>query len=337
MLRSLPKFLLSVLLWLALLIGAIWAFGALWYDFPLAAGRKTTAVIHAVIVLALLVLVRPAGRKAIAVLAAILAVMAWWFTLQPRQDRDWLPDVAELAWAEVNGDIVTLHNVRNCDYRSPTDYTPRWETRTVRLSSLTGIDIAIDHWGSPYMAHPIISFQFSDAPPIAFSIETRKEKGESYSAIGGIYRQFELIYLAADERDVLRLRTNYRKGETVCLYRLTIPPERCRERFLEYIESLNALRQTPRWYNAATTNCTTTVRSQHPASERAPWDWRMLVNGFMDELMHETGLFASDGLPFSELKQRALINPAAQAADQDPDFSKRIRAGRPGFSPAPAP
>ena len=129
--------------------------------------------------------------------------------------------MAQEPWAEINGDEVTLHNVRNCDYRTETDYTPRWETRTVRLSQLTGIDLAINYWGSPWMAHPIASFQFADAPPLCFSIETRKEIGESYSAIGGLYRQFELIYIVADERDVIRVRTNFRHGEDVYLYRTT--------------------------------------------------------------------------------------------------------------------
>ena len=118
-------------------------------------------------------------------------------------------------------------------------------------------------WGSPWIAHPIVSFQFADAPPLCFSIEIRKKLGQTYSTIGGLYRQYELIYIVADERDVIRLRTNYRK-EDVYLYRTTISPAHARERFLEYIHSLNALRNKPRWYNAITTNCTTSIRTQHP-------------------------------------------------------------------------
>jgi hypothetical protein len=134
-------------------------------------------------------------------------VLAWWLTLKPSNDGNWQPDVAQLAWADIEGDQFTFHNVRNCDYRTDTDYTPHWETRTVRLSQITGIDLAIDYWGSPWIAHPIVSFQFADTPPLCFSIETRKTVGQSYSAIGGLYRQYTLIYLVADERDVIRLRT----------------------------------------------------------------------------------------------------------------------------------
>jgi len=255
-------------------------------------------------------------------------VLIWWLTLSPTNDSDWQPDVAQKAWADIQGDEVALHNVRDCDYRTETDYTPRWETRTVRISQITGIDLAIDYWGSPWIAHPIVSFQFADAPPLCFSIETRKKLDQTYSTIGGLYRQFELIYIVADERDVIRVRTNYRK-EDIYLYRTTISPAHARERFLEYIHSLNALRNKPRWYNAITTNCTTSIRTQHPPHERLPWDWRILLNGKGDELLYERHLIATGGLPFAELKTRSLIDTRARAANDSPDFSQLIRVGLP--------
>ena len=193
------------------------------------------------------------------------------------------------------------------------------------------LDLAINYWGSSYMAHPIASFQFADAPPLCFSIETRKQVGENYSAIGGLYRQYELIYIVADERDVIRVRTNYRKGEDIYLYRTMSSPEKARERFLEYVHSLNVLHTRPRWYNAITTNCTTAIRAQRPTGERMPWDWRILLNGKADEMMYQRHLIATGGLPFGELKKRSLIDERARAADQDPEFSQRIRQGLPGF------
>jgi hypothetical protein len=315
--------------WLLALGCAAWAFGALHYDFPIL--NVAAAWAFALALLAAIVFMRGAWRKLGATFFGCALVLAWWLTLKPSNTRAWQPDVAQEPWAEVKGDEVTLHNVRNCDYRTETDYTPRWETRTVRLSQLTGIDLAINYWGSPWMAHPIASFQFADAPPLCFSIETRKEIGESYSAIGGFFRQFELIYVAADERDVIRGRTNFRRGEDVYLYRTTVPPEKARERFMDYIAALNELHAHPRWYNAATTNCTTSIRTQQAATQRAPWDWRILLNGKGDELMFERGALATGGLPFAELKTRALINGAAQAADATPDFSRLIRTGLPGF------
>lgn len=317
------------LAWLLALGGAAWAFGALHYDFPVL--ESAVAWTFALAVLAAVVFTRGAGRKLGATFVGFALVLAWWLTLRPSNDRAWQPDVAQTAWAEVKGDEVTLHNVRNCDYRTETDYTPRWETRTVRLSQLTGIDLAINYWGSPWIAHPIASFQFADAPPVCFSIETRKENGESYSAIGGLYRQYELIYIVADERDVIRVRTNFRKGEDVYLYRLKAPPDQARERFMDYLAMLNELHIHPRWYNAATSNCTTSIRTQHDAAKRSPWDWRILANGRGDEMMFERAALATSGLPFPELRRRALVNPAAQAANDDANFSSHIREGRPGF------
>lgn len=307
-----------------------WAYGALHFDFPIL--NRAVACIFLPGVLAALCIFRGTWKRLGIASGAFVLVLAWWLTQQPRNDRNWQPDVAQTPWAEIKGDEVTLHNVRNSDYRTATHYTPRWETRTVRLSQLTGVDMFINYWGSPYMAHPIVSFQFADALPLCFSIETRKETGENYSAIGGIYRQYELIYIAADERDVVRLRTNYRKGEEAYLYHTKITPDRARARFMEYITTINSLRDHPRWYNAITTNCTTAVRSQHPASERLPWDWRILVNGMGDEMLYERNAIETDGLTFAELKRKALINTAAMTADKSVDFSQQIRKDRPGFS-----
>lgn len=326
--------------WLLLLGMTLWAIGALWFDFPMRGLKHAVAFLYILGVIVLLIFGRGQWRRIAVLTGGFMAVLVCWLSLKPSNNRPWQPDVAEMPWAEIDGDRVTLHNVRNCEYRTETDYTPRWETRTVELSHLNGLDIAINYWGSAWIAHPIASFQFDNAPPVCFSIETRKEIGESYSAVGGLYRQFELVYVCADERDVLRVRTNYRQDEEVFLYRTTAKPEAARQRFMEYITAMNELRAQPRWYNAATTNCTTSIRTQRAASDRAPWDWRMLFNGFGDEMMYEHGLLAG-GLPFAELRQQARINDAAKAADAAPDFSQRIRAGRAGFesqiAPAPAP
>ena len=314
------------------MVATAWAFGAVWFDGPFVAGNKLAAVLLAALLMIVLLFVRPFRRKFGGFAALFAGVLIWWLSLSPTNDADWEPDVARTAWADTQGDEVTFHNLRNCDYRTATDYTPRWETRTVRISQITGIDLAVDYWGSPWIAHPIVSFQFADAPPLCFSIEVRKKIGQTYSAISGLYRQFELIYIVADERDVIRLRANFRK-EDIYLYRTTISPAQARERFLEYIRSLNALRNQPRWYNAITTNCTTSIRTQHPPNERPPWDWRILLNGKGDELMYERHFIVTDGLAFAELKARSLIDARARAVDDSPDFSKLIREGLPGMVP----
>jgi len=323
----------GILMAVIALIAAAWAFGAVWFDGPFGVGNKLAAVLLVAVFAVVLMFVRPFWRGLGIFIVLLAGVLGWWLSLSPTNEADWQPDVAQVAWAEINGDEVTFHNVRNCDYRTETDYVPHWQTRTVSLSQITGIDLAIGYWGSPWIAHPIVSFQFANTPPLCFSIEIRKKVGQTYSTIGGFYRQFELIYLVADERDVIRVRTNYR-WESVYLYRTTISPAQARERLLEYVNSLNALRSKPRWYNAVTTNCTTSIRTQHSPNERLPWDWRILFNGKADELLYERHLIATNTLPFSDLKMRSLIDACARAANDSPDFSKLIREGLPVMFPA---
>jgi len=246
--------------WLAALVCAAWAFGALYFDFPTASALA--AILFVLLLLAAVVFVRGKPLKLVIIFAACALVAAWWLTLKPSNDGAWQPDVTQTAWAEINGDDVTVHNVRNCDYRTETDFTTHWETRTVRLSQITGMDLAIMYWGSPWMAHPIVSFRFADALPLCFSIETRKTIGQEYSAVRGLYRQYTLIYIVADERDSIRVRSKYRHGEDVYLYRTLASPAQARVRFLEYVAAINSLRDHPRWYNAITTNCTTNIRTQ---------------------------------------------------------------------------
>jgi len=320
------KYVNWTLAWLVASLCALWAIGALYFDFPKVG--PFVAIVFLIALVASVIFVRGKLLKLATLFVAFVVVDLWWFTLKPSNDRAWQPDVARTAWAEINGDEITIHNVRNCDYHTQTDFTPRWETRTVRLSQITGMDVAINYWGSPWIAHPIVSFQFADAPPLCFSIETRKTIGQQYSTMEGFYRQYTLIYVVADERDCIRLRTNYR-GEDVYLYHTVATSAQARERFREYINTLNVMHEKPRWYNAVTSNCTTSIRTQRAANLRKPWDWRILLNGKMDEMLYQDHAIATGGLSFTDLKERSLINKHAQAADQNPDFSRAIRQGLP--------
>ncbi|MFL6528960.1 MAG: DUF4105 domain-containing protein [Chthoniobacterales bacterium] len=320
-----------VLVWALLLIALAWVVGALWFDFPLERLRHSVAWVFFASVAAGLIFVRPRWKAKLGAFTAIALVAVWWLTLRPAANRDWQPDVAETSSAEINGDEVVLHNVRNFEYRTEADYTPHWETRTVRLSQLLGLDIALAYWGSPLIAHPLVSFRFADGPPLSFSIEARKVVGQEFSTIASLYRQAQLIYVVADERDTIRVRTVYRQGEDVYLYRTLASPAQARTRFLGYVSTLNDLHTQPRWYNVITTNCTTAIRDQHPTDDRMPWDWRILLNGKSDELLYDRHLLATNALSFAELKQRSRINQQARTGDNDPQFSELIRVGVPGF------
>ena len=260
---------------------------------------------------------------------AFALVLVWWLNLKPSNDRNWQKDVALLPYADIEGNKVTLHNIRNCDYRTETDFDVGYYDKILDLDDLRSADLYMVYWGSPWMAHTMVSFGFAGGEHVCFSIETRKEKGEKYSASKGLFRQFELIYIVADERDLVRLRTNYRQGEEVYLYRLRSSKERIRASFLDYLRRVNSLRMRPEWYNAITQNCTTSIRAQRAATARAPWDWRMLANGYGNELLYERGVLNTN-VGLAELKQLALINERAKAADKAGDFSIQIRRGVPG-------
>lgn len=315
----------TALLGIAALPLLAWSIGALHFDLPVPQPWRTIAAgawgVGAVLVP---LLVRPRRWSTLGVAVGFVLVLACWLTISPSNARDWQPDVARVARATIADDLITIENVRNCEYRTETDYDARWESRSYRLSNLRGVDAFLTTWGSPWMAHPIISFDFGEDGRVCFSIETRKERGETYSAVGGLYRQYELIYVAADERDVVRLRTNFRKGEEVHHYRFTIPLEATRERFLGYIRRINELADSPEFYNAVTDNCTTSIRLQADPGQRQPFDYRMLLNGTIDELLYERG-FIDRSVPFEVLKRGAHINARARAADDAPDFSDRVR------------
>jgi len=314
-----------ILLTPPLLLAVAWGAAALWFDLPAVRLQAWwLAAAFAIGCLALLLWLRPYRRAMLVVLVACAAVLGWWLSIPPSNARDWLPDVARTATATVEGNRLTVHNVRNFDYRSETDYTPRWESRSYDFAQLRGVDLFLCFWGPTAIAHTIASWEFADGPPLAISIETRKEQGETYSAVRGFFRQFEVYYVVADERDVVRLRSNHR-GEQLYLYRLRMSTEQARELLLDYLAEVNRLAEHPRWYNALTHNCTTAIRYHLKNLGLAQQiNWRLLANGHLDELMYARGVIDTT-LPLDELRRRSEITARAKAADQDPLFSARIR------------
>jgi hypothetical protein len=237
----------------------LWAAGAFFFMFPFNEFRGLAAATYAVAVLVVLLAIRPLWKGAVTVLGLFLLVLAWTFTIHSSNDGRWQPEVAETAWAKIDGDKVTIHNFRDFDYRTSTDFIPNWETKTVDLAQVRGVDLFINYWGSEWMAHPVVSFQFGDNDHVAFSIELRPQLGQKPSTLAGLYKSYGLIYLVGDERDLIRVRTNYRE-EDIYLYRTMVKPARARAIFLDYLRRVNALHERPEFYNALTSNCTTNVR-----------------------------------------------------------------------------
>jgi Domain of unknown function (DUF4105) len=321
------------IMWLVLALLTLWAVAALYIDFRIAALRIPVTLIYVLGIVAILIKLRLSPAAAGLCFFGFSIVLVWWLNIKPSNDGDWQPDVARTAWVEIDGDRVTIHNFRNCEYRSETDYTNCWSDRTVYLSQIRAADLFLTNWGIRWVSHPIVSFQFGDNDHVAFSIEARYKTGQAYSPFLGFFRQYGLIFVTSDERDVIRLRTNYRKDEEVYMYRAKLQPDTARAMFLTYVAYLNQLKDHPEWYNELTRNCTTTINSQLAASvnDPQPWNYQLILNGTLDELLYDRGRLVTGGLTFPELKQREHINAAAQAANQSADFSALIRAGRVGY------
>ncbi len=314
-------------------IAATWGGFALWYQLPSHDALKAFGVtLWGGFGLAVLVALwsRRIAQGLWAFLAMFAILLIWWHQIPPSNDRVWADDVAQITSGEVHGEQVTLHNVRNFDWRSDSDYTQRWETRHYDLNKLRSVDMVMSYWSGPAIAHMLVSFGFDDADYVAFSVEIRPRKGEGFSEIGGFFKEFGLSIVAADERDVIRVRTNVR-GEDDYLYRIQLPVSAMRSLFLAYIDQANSLVDEPRFYNTVTANCTTLV--YHMVKRivgHLPLNYSLLLTGYLPEYVYRIGGLDSH-YPFEELRSRGRITDRAKAADHSESFSTDIRKGIPGI------
>lgn len=319
-----------------LLLGGItlWATAALYFDLSFLRPPILTPLLYLAVIATTAYAAKVRLLRMAIFLGGFLVVVFCWLSLKASNDRPWQANVSQTPWAEIDGDRVTIHNFRNCYYRQESDFTCEWLTKTVLVSQLRGVDLFVDYWSSKWIMHPMVSFQFGD-DYVTASIEARYQVGQSYSPVRAFFRQFEIVYVLADERDLIRLRTNYRSGEKVYLYHMAASPEWSRSLFLQYLQQANQLREHPRWFNAVTDNCTTNIFSQMAAAGHLPvgssrYAWWIVLNGQAPEMLYRGGNFAGN-LPFAELQKQAYVNPVANTLNDAPDFSQRIRMNRPGF------
>jgi uncharacterized protein DUF4105 len=326
MLRRLARGLFFALGGLVILGMTGWmALAVCFTDLQTAPPRKILAAIVAIAALSVAAFVRPRRRGLLLFLVMFAGVVGWFFSIQPSHERAWAPEVAVLPHAKIEGDIVHLRNIRNFEYRSENDYTPAYYDRTLDLSRLKSVDLLLSYWSGRAIAHAMLSFGFDDGQYVAISIETRKEKGEQYSAVEGFFRQYELIYVVADERDLIHLRTNHR-NEEVYLYRTRATPEKARAVFLDYLRVVNSLHDRPRFYNALTENCMTSAFAHmRCAPPYPPFTLGVLMSGYSAEYGYAYGGL-DHSVPFAELELRSHINDLAEPAGRADNFSQRIRA-----------
>lgn len=300
----------------------LWVAGAVYFD--LCGGAKWGRVVAAgwvVAVAAAFALWQPPWHPFLALLGAFGLFLVWWLRQKPRHDRDWEPAVAVLPRAVRDGDAVTVENVRDFEYRSPDDFTPRYETRTYRLANLAAADVIFFNWGSRWMSHPVLVFDFGPDGRLCVSIEVRYRKGQAYSVLRSLYRQQELFFLVADERDVILRRTKFGRPQQAHLYRMKADPEELRAVFLDFVGAVNDLHDRPRWYHGVCANCTTTF--YRLPSRKPRLDWRVLANGSLDRALYDAGRL-DNTLPFEELRRAAELTEVANAAPAD-GFGDHVR------------
>ena len=336
--RTITRFCLIGLTTLVLALMTGWASLAIYYSNLTDAWLRTApAILFPVLTLCAFAFLRNRRRTLVGFLVVFCAVALWWAMIPPSNDRDWRPEVAVLPYATIEGDMVTIHNIRNLDYRTETEFQPRYYDKAFDLSKLDSLDLISVYWMGDAIAHVMMSFGFGGKDFVVFSIETRPEKNEGYSTIKGFFKQFELTYVVADERDLIRVRTDFRNPrEDVYLFRTRMKPERLRQFFMEYIRKINALKERPEFYNTLTTNCTTNVVKHVRAfGIDLRYSWKVLLSGYMARYVYDLGGLDSR-LPFDELKRRGYVNPRANAIGNDPDFSRKIREGLPVPAQAPS-
>ncbi len=322
---------------LALLVIGFTVWGALflWCSALPSAALRGTLAIGLVLGTAVAFAVLKNRRRTLAVFGAVvLALLAWFYSRTPTGAGPWQREVAVMPSAAIQGDKVTIRNVRNFEYRTDTDFTPRYDDRTYDLNKLQSVDLVCVYWGSPAIAHVMASFGFQGGEYVAFSIEMRGRQGEETSMLRSFFRNYELICVVADERDVIRLRTDFRQpNEQVHIFRTRLPVEDQRKLFLSYAELVDSLDKQPQWYNALTDNCTTgALQRTHAYKGRGRYSWKVLFSGYVPEYAYDIQMIDT-ALPYPEMQRISLVNDRARAVGDAPDFSTQIRQGLPAPRP----
>jgi len=318
---------------ITLVIGALSAWGALalWYRAPGVQSSRSSisalwVALGAICIVGVCTGWLAAGVCVFAV--AYLTLLVWWKRLSPSNHRDWADDVSRTVRGTIKGSQVILHDVRNFEWRSAADYTQRWEIRGYDLDRLASLDMIMSYWSSRAIAHTLISFGFDDGSHVVFSVEIRRERNETFSEIGGFFKEFELSVIASDERDIVRLRTSVRRERTY-LYRLRMAPAAIRALFLAYVDEANSLVSRPRFYHTLTGNCTILIYQMlRRIIGPLPLSYRLWLSGYMPEYVYGVG-----GLDMryslEELRTLGYISERGLAAGMSETYSADIRRGIP--------
>lgn len=324
-------FLLRAVAAAVLVYSMLWGALALWFRLPLPEPVKYAAIGLLVIpgVLALVHLFTRRTRRSLVVYAVLFAaLLVWWQTLKPPAEADFAADVARQVTGRIEGDILTLDGVRAFEWRSPEDVTEIWAERTYDLSELATVDVFLSYWGNPAIAHFMVSFGFGDGTYLAWSVEVRRLRDGRYSPVADFFKANPLVVIAAEEYDVVGMRSNMWEND-VYIFPLRLEPAAARDMLEGYVYDANLLAAAPVWYNSVLTNCTTVVVKTLAAfGHRVPFDWRLVVNGYLPEMLHARDRLV-EGYSVEELRALGRIAERAREAGLGPQYSEAIRRGVP--------
>ncbi|MEM7010878.1 MAG: DUF4105 domain-containing protein [Verrucomicrobiota bacterium] len=269
-----------------------------------------------------------AWRARAGFIVLVAGIAGWWFLIPASHDRDWQEQVGRMPTVEIEGNRAIVRNLRDFEYRARDEFDVRYYDKHIDLSRVRGVDFAVSNWGADHIAHTMLSFELDGLEWLTVSIETRLEKGESYDPLKGIFKQFELIYVMGSERDLIRLRTNYR-DEKVFLYPSNASPEQARALLTSILKEANQITEKPTFYHTLAKNCTSVLVSHinEVIDPDVPLDHKQLLTGYADELAYELEHIKTP-LPFDELRKACNITKIANESDEDRDFSQTIRKAR---------
>ena len=323
--------LLILILFLVLAYLSAWGSLALWFKAPgpVAVSWALAGAFAALGVGTLVALFTAARLRWLFVFGLCFGVlMIWWTSLTPPRDGNWSPDVAQQTTGTIDGDILTLENVRAFNWRSTDDFDEIWVTRSYDMSQITSVDLFMSYWAGPSMAHLMVSYGFADGTNLAWTVEVRREIGGSFSPVADYFKANTMAVIASEERDVVGLRTNIRK-ERVQLFRLKGQPEAARNMLTAYVDLANSVAEAPKWFHSVFSNCSLTVVDlARSVGINLPLDYRVIVNGYFPEYLYERGAMSTEHT-LEDLYSLGAVSARGQAAGLTDGFSAALREGVP--------
>lgn len=261
----------------------------------------------------------------------VFVVLALYLCLKnPSLDRNWNTDQKILPEVSFSGNVASIKNIRNFDYKTTSDYIVNYYDRDYNLDEIESLYYIIEPFSDyDWPAHTMLSFGFSNGDYITISAEIRKEVGESFSAFWWLMKEYEMVYMIWDENDLVKLRANYRKDEVI-MYPIKTSQEKIKSLFVSMLNRANELWKTPEFYNTITNNCTTSILKHTNAlrkennDSQISWSIEALLPSHSDKIIYDLWLI-NTSLSLEEARKYYKINELSEKYSNNEWYSSLIR------------